>query len=155
MFTAVLGANIVRFLVPGLILGLSLVLPCVGQKKCEPVKIPLCHGVWYNTTIFPNILNHKTQEEAALEVHQFFPLVKVGCSDDLAFFLCSVYAPVCTVLQTPVPPCRSLCNSAKHGCEDLMNQFGFTWPDSLNCDRFPEIGEGIICVEKNRVRGES
>ncbi|KAL9950470.1 hypothetical protein ACROYT_G042968 [Oculina patagonica] len=150
MFTAVLGANIVRFLIPGLILGLSLVLPCAGQKKCEPVKIPLCTGVWYNDTIFPNILNQTTQEEAAPEVHQFLSLVKARCSDDLAFFLCSVYAPVCTVLETPVPPCRSLCNSAKHGCEDLMNRFGFTWPEKLSCNRFPESGEGIICVEKNR-----
>ncbi len=148
MVTAVLGANVVRFIVPGLILGLSLVLPCTGKKKCEPVKIPLCQGIGYNSTKFPNILNHKTQEEAALEVYRFFPLVKLRCSDDLASFLCSVYAPICTVLETPVPPCRSLCNSARGGCEDLMDRFGFTWPDSLNCDRFPEFGEEF-CVGGN------
>ena len=94
------------------------------------------------------MLNHKSQEEAAVEVHQYFPLVELGCSKDLAFFLCSVYAPICTVLGTPVPPCRSLCNSAKRGCEALMNRFGFTWPESLSCDRFPELGEKI-CVAEN------
>ncbi|KAL9950471.1 hypothetical protein ACROYT_G042969 [Oculina patagonica] len=31
-----------------------------------------------------------------------------------------------------------------------MRDYGLTWPESLNCDRLPEIGEGIICVEKNR-----
>ncbi|KAL9950472.1 hypothetical protein ACROYT_G042970 [Oculina patagonica] len=123
--------------------------PTTKNNTCEALTIPLCQGLEYNTTIFPNILNHKTQKEAALEVHQFSPLVKVGCSDDLAFFLCSVYAPVCTALETPAPPCRSLCNSAKHGCEDLMKRFGYTWPSSFNCDRFPEIGEEL-CVGGNR-----
>jgi len=122
--------------------------PTNKQKVCEPLTLPLCQGLSYNTTMFPNILNHASQEEAALEVHQFAPLVVVGCSKDLAFFLCSVYAPVCTVLNTPVPPCRSLCNSAKHGCEALMNRFSFTWPESWSCDRFPKLGDAI-CIGKN------
>ena len=108
----------------------------------------MCQGLQYNTTIFPNMLDHKTQEEAALEVHKFYPLVTVRCSDDVAFFLCSVYAPVCTALQTPLPPCRSLCKSVKQGCEPFLNSFGFTWPESLACDRFPEVGKGI-CVGEN------
>ena len=24
------------------------------------------------------------------------------------------------------------------GCEPLMNKFGFRWPESLDCTRFPE-----------------
>ena len=121
--------------------------PTSKQRVCEPLTIPLCQGLEYNHTMFPNMLNHKSQEEAALEVYQFYPLVTVGCSKDLAFFLCSVYAPICT-FKTVVPPCRSLCNSAKDGCEALMNRFGFTWPESLKCDRFPELGEEI-CVTEN------
>ena len=121
---------------------------CSGQTMCEPVTIPLCTGLQYNKTIFPNMLKHRTQEEAALEVHQFFPLVKVGCSNYLAFFLCSVYAPICTVLETPVPPCRELCNNARDGCEKLMKRFGFTWPEPLSCEKFPLFGEEI-CVGAN------
>jgi frizzled 1/7 len=41
----------------------------------------------------PNLLGHTQQGEAALEAHQFIPLVKISCSKDLQFFLCSVYAP--------------------------------------------------------------
>lgn len=147
MFAAACGTRLARLLLPVAIFGVCL-LPCLGQKKCESVTIPLCTGLQYNTTIFPNMLKHRTQEEAALEVHQFFPLVKVGCSDYLAFFLCSVYAPICTVLETPVPPCRQLCDSAREGCEDLMKRFGFTWPESLNCEKFPKMGEEI-CVGEN------
>ena len=121
--------------------------PTNKQRICEPLTIPLCQGLQYNHTIFPNMLNHLSQQEAALEVHQFFPLVEVRCSKDIAFFLCSVYAPICTVLNTPVPPCRSLCNSAKQGCEALLMKYGFTWPETLRCDRFPELGEEICVTE--------
>ena len=76
-------------------------------------------------TIMPNLLNHRKQDDAGLEVHQFYPLVKVNCSPYLKFFLCTMYAPVCTVLEQPIPPCRLLCIQARRGCEDLMNRFGF------------------------------
>lgn len=149
MFTE---ASARRFLLPVLVFGVCL-LPCFFcQKKCEAVTIPLCSGLQYNTTLFPNMLKHRTQDEAALEVHQFFPLVKVGCSEYLAFFLCSVYAPICTVLETVVPPCQELCNSARDGCEDLMKRFGFTWPESLSCEKFPMHGKEL-CAGKNTTGG--
>ncbi|KAL9972804.1 hypothetical protein ACROYT_G019181 [Oculina patagonica] len=66
----------------------------------------------------------------------------------------SAYAPICTVLATPVPPCRHLCNSAKHGCEALTKRVDFTWPESFNCDRFPELGEEI-CVGDNKSDSEA
>ncbi|KAL3217108.1 hypothetical protein MRX96_032628 [Rhipicephalus microplus] len=114
--------------------------------RCEPITIPLCKDIPYNETIMPNLLNHQKQEDAGMEVHQFFPLVKVKCSPDLQFFLCSMYAPVCTILEYPIPPCRSLCMSAREGCEHLMNKFGFKWPESLECDKFPRswhIGKAL------------
>ena len=152
MFTEACSTRFSRLLLPMAIFGVCL-LPCLCQKKCESVTIPLCLGLQYNSTLFPNMLKHRTQEEAALEVHQFFPLVKVGCSNDLAFFLCSVYAPICTVLETPVPPCRHLCDSARDGCEALMKRFGFTWPESLSCEKFPKMGEEI-CVGENTTGGD-
>ncbi|XP_063847406.1 frizzled-1-like [Scylla paramamosain] len=115
------------------------------RGRCEPITVTLCKDIQYNTTIMPNLLNHHTQEEAGMEVHQFFPLVRVQCSPDLQLFLCSVYVPVCTILDRPLPPCRHLCLSAKDGCEDLMNKFGFQWPESLDCNKFP-AGPNEPCV---------
>ena len=48
-----------------------------GGKRCELITIPMCKDIEYNMTIIPNLLNHETQDDAGLEVHQFFPLVKV------------------------------------------------------------------------------
>lgn len=119
------------------------------HNRCQAITISLCNNMPYNVTIMPNILGHHNQEEAGMEVHQFFPLVKVNCSKDLHFFLCSVYIPVCTILDMPIPPCRPLCMSAKHGCERLMNRFGFHWPESLECSKFPEGPHEKMCVGQN------
>uniref|UniRef100_H3AZ03 Frizzled class receptor 1 n=1 Tax=Latimeria chalumnae TaxID=7897 RepID=H3AZ03_LATCH len=116
---------------------------------CQPISIPLCTDIAYNQTIMPNLLGHTNQEDAGLEVHQFYPLVKVQCSLELKFFLCSMYAPVCTVLEQALPPCRSLCERARQGCEALMNKFGFQWPDSLKCEKFPVHGGSELCVGQN------
>nr|XP_040047362.1 frizzled-2 isoform X1 [Gasterosteus aculeatus aculeatus] len=116
---------------------------------CQPISIPLCTDIAYNQTIMPNLVGHYNQEDAGLEVHQFYPLVKVQCSPELKFFLCSMYAPVCTVLEKAIPPCRSICERAKQGCEALMNKFGFQWPDRLRCENFPVLGNGQICVGQN------
>ncbi|KQK81380.1 hypothetical protein AAES_81837 [Amazona aestiva] len=95
------------------------------------------------------LLGHTNQEDAGLEVHQFYPLVKVQCSLELKFFLCSMYAPVCTVLEQAIPPCRSICERARQGCEALMNKFGFQWPERLRCENFPRHGAEQICVGQN------
>uniref|UniRef100_A0A8C6UUN1 Frizzled class receptor 2 n=1 Tax=Neogobius melanostomus TaxID=47308 RepID=A0A8C6UUN1_9GOBI len=116
---------------------------------CQPISIPLCTDIAYNQTIMPNLVGHTNQEDAGLEVHQFYPLVKVQCSPELKFFLCSMYAPVCTVLEKAIPPCRSICERAKQGCEALMNKFGFQWPERLRCENFPVLGDGQICVGQN------
>lgn len=123
--------------------------PLAHHGRCEPITIPLCMNIPYNETIMPNLMNHQKQEDAGLEVHQFLPLVKVKCSPDLQFFLCSMYVPVCTILEQAIPPCRSLCESAKAGCESLMNRFGFLWPDNLECAKFPVSGGAEICVGDN------
>lgn len=107
----------------------------------------MCRDLPYNETILPNLLRHTKIEEAEAELNQFKTLVSVKCSPDIKLFLCTMYAPVCTIMATPLPPCRHLCQSAKEGCESLMVKFGYSWPEIFNCDKFPENG---MCVGENR-----
>ncbi|XP_023248220.1 frizzled-2 [Copidosoma floridanum] len=123
--------------------------PLAPHGKCERITINLCMDMPYNETIMPNLLNQQKQEDAGPEVHQFSPLVKLKCSPDLKFFLCAMYAPVCTILDKALPPCKSLCESARNGCEKLMNNFGFYWPESMDCNKFPENGGAELCVGRN------
>ena len=124
-------------------------LESAANAKCIPFghNFQICSKLPYNTTIFPNLLEHRNPEEASLEVSQFKPLVKVGCSDDLEFFLCSVYAPVC-LPNGPLPPCKPLCERARSGCINIMQKFGFVWPESLRCERYPDANSNTLCIDK-------
>lgn len=134
----------------------SLILLCLHhgsskEMKCEEISIPMCRGIGYNLTYLPNLFNHDTQAEAALEVHQFWPLVEIQCSPDLRFFLCSIYAPICEKqYNKDLPPCRSVCERARTGCSPLMRKYGFSWPDRMKCENFPEFGDPkTLCMGKN------
>ena len=88
----------------------------IAQMRCERISIPLCSDMRYNYTQMPNLLGHVTQQEAASQVHEFIPLVQVGCSRLLKFFLCAVYAPMCTEQVEEVLvilPCRSMCEEVR------------------------------------------
>lgn len=123
-----------------------------GAKKCEEITIPMCRGIGYNFTYMPNQFSHDSQEEAGLEVHQFWPLVEIQCSPDLKFFLCSMYTPICMPnYQKPLPACRSVCERAKAGCAPLMRQYGFAWPERMRCSDHPEDGDRHrLCMDFNR-----
>ncbi|OXA60000.1 frizzled-1 [Folsomia candida] len=112
--------------------------------RCEEVTIPMCKDMPYNKTILPNLMGHATQEEAGYEVHQYYALVKVQCSPSLKIFLCSLFSPFCNILHEPLPPCRSLCEAVRNGCEHVLLTFGLPWPDYFDCSRFPLHNE--LCV---------
>ncbi|XP_033175972.1 frizzled-2 [Bombus impatiens] len=122
-----------------------------GNGRCEEITIPMCRGIGYNLTAMPNELNHDNQEEAGLEVHQFWPLVEIKCSPDLKFFLCSMYTPICLPEYTkPLPACRSVCERARAGCAPLMQQYGFSWPERMACERLPAHGDPEnLCMEQD------
>uniref|UniRef100_A0A183BIC6 Frizzled-4 n=1 Tax=Globodera pallida TaxID=36090 RepID=A0A183BIC6_GLOPA len=105
----------------------------------------MCSDIQYNMTIYPNILKHAKQDEAEIDIKQYEMLVKVQCSVDFKFFLCTLFTPVCTILTDPIPPCRHLCLSAKSGCETLMRKFGYQWPEIFDCEKLPKSRDGM-CV---------
>lgn len=127
------------------------------RKQCQEITIPMCKGIGYNYTYMPNQFNHDSQDEAGLEVHQFWPLVEIQCSPDLKFFLCSMYAPICMENYKPhLPACRSVCERAKQGCAPLMRQYGFVWPERMDCSKLPVYGEkGKLCMDRNITEGSS
>uniref|UniRef100_A0A914V7D8 Frizzled-4 n=1 Tax=Plectus sambesii TaxID=2011161 RepID=A0A914V7D8_9BILA len=122
-----------------------------AQRRCSPITIPMCQKLGYNQTYFPNRFGHETQEEAGMEAHQFWPLVNVNCYSHLRFFLCAMYAPICQEnYDKHVPPCREVCMAAKNGCVQLMQKYGFAWPETLNCNQLPRQSDmqntGNICA---------
>ncbi|TWW69163.1 Frizzled-3 [Takifugu flavidus] len=71
----------------------------------------------------------------------FHPMVNLQCSPDLRMFLCALYAPVCTEYGRMTLPCRRLCLQARSDCYKLMDMFGVSWPQEMDCNRFPDCDE--------------
>ena len=120
--------------------------------NCEQIRIPVCQGMPYNMTRMPNLMHHSTQENARLAIGVYDGLLRQNCSEDLLFFLCSMFAPICTphFQKEAIPPCRAVCERAKKGCEPVMNRYNFSWPTTLDCDSLPEYDKGV-CVEPDAI----
>lgn len=58
----------------GAVVAVAALAGALQQPRCQEITIPMCRGIAYNYTQFPNALDHDTQEEAGLEVqkHPFF-----------------------------------------------------------------------------------
>ncbi|XP_043920951.1 secreted frizzled-related protein 4 [Protopterus annectens] len=124
----------------------------VWGSPCEPVRIPMCSTMAWNITRMPNHLHHSTQENAILAIEQYEELVNTDCSPVLRFFLCAMYAPICTLefLHDPIKPCKSICQMAKDGCEPIMKRYNHSWPESLACDELPLYDRGV-CISPEAI----
>lgn len=79
-----------------------------------------------------------------------------GCSPDLLFFLCAMYAPICTIdfQHEPIKPCKAVCERAKSGCEPVMIRYNHSWPDSLSCTELPLYERGVCISPEAIVKAE-
>ncbi|CAL8344675.1 unnamed protein product [Arctogadus glacialis] len=121
----------------------------VEEMTCDPIRIAMCQGLGYNVTKMPNLVGNVLQSDAELQLTTFTPLIQYGCSNQLKFFLCSVYVPMCTdKVPIPIGPCGSMCLSVKRKCLPVLNEFGFIWPEVLNCSLFPPQNDhNHMCME--------
>ncbi|XP_038277690.1 secreted frizzled-related protein 3 isoform X1 [Dermochelys coriacea] len=126
--------------------------PGARGAACEPVRIPLCKSLPWNMTKMPNHLHHSTQANAILAIEQFEGLLGTHCSPDLLFFLCAMYAPICTIdfQHEPIKPCKSVCERARAGCEPVLIKYRHTWPESLACEELPVYDRGV-CISPEAI----
>ncbi|KAG8559425.1 hypothetical protein GDO81_017334 [Engystomops pustulosus] len=135
-----------------MVLGLLSTLPRAQGASCEPVRIPMCKSMPWNMTKMPNHLHHSTQANAILAIEQFEALLSTKCSQDLLFFLCAMYAPICTIdfQHEPIKPCKSVCERARAGCEPILIKYRHTWPESLACEELPVYDRGV-CISPEAI----
>ncbi|KAJ8255883.1 hypothetical protein COCON_G00197470 [Conger conger] len=131
-------------------------IPRATGAACEPVRIPMCTLMPWNMTKMPNHLHHSTQANAVLAIEQFEGLIGTQCSPELLFFLCAMYAPICTIdfQHDPIKPCKSVCERAKCGCEPVMKRYNHTWPESLACEELPVYDRGVCISPEAIVKAE-
>ncbi|KAI3356477.1 hypothetical protein L3Q82_017219 [Scortum barcoo] len=78
------------------------------------------------------------------------------CSPDLLFYLCAMYAPICTIdfQHEPIKPCKAVCERAKQGCEPVMKRYNHSWPESLACTELPQYDRGVCISPEAIVKAE-
>ncbi|TKR95557.1 hypothetical protein L596_009708 [Steinernema carpocapsae] len=122
--------------------GASFATAATGKDspKCVPITINECKKVLpYKITRFPNLIGSENEKDAEAELITFQPLVGTGCSQLLKFFMCSVYLPMChEKVPVPIYPCRPVCEKVKNSCSPVLHEFGFKWPEKMNCSKFNE-----------------
>ncbi|XP_076017621.1 carboxypeptidase Z-like [Genypterus blacodes] len=115
--------------------------PAVEEKpKCTDVLLSYCEDMSYTKTMFPNLVGHKTREEA--EAGNEYLLISViesllggECNPDIRMLGCSVLVPRCEK-KTAMKPCRSTCEAVRTRCAHAFDGIDMAWPYFLDCDRF-------------------
>ncbi|XP_046416841.1 frizzled-10-B-like isoform X2 [Neodiprion pinetum] len=108
----------------------------------------MCRGLGYNLTAMPNFMGHEDQILAERGLTALMPLVHYNCSRHLKFFLCSVFAPVCSEhIAMQIPACKPLCLSVRRDCEPALSSLNLPWPHMLDCERFPDGKTVTLCVQ--------
>ncbi|KAK7934233.1 hypothetical protein WMY93_005129 [Mugilogobius chulae] len=120
-----------------------------GEGRCQHITIPQCKDIGYNMTRMPNLMGHDDQKEASIKLQEFAPLIQYGCHSHLKFFLCSLYAPMCTEqVSNPIFACRAMCEQVKLKCSPVLGQFNIPWPEFLDCSRLPTKNDpNNLCME--------
>lgn len=112
----------------------------LSSAKCTDVVLGYCDDMSYSKTLFPNLLEHKTREDAELSTEYLLlsvihSLLNGECNPDIRMLGCSVLAPRCDNGKI-VKPCRSSCELVQKSCAHAFEGIDMAWPYFLDCDRF-------------------
>ncbi|XP_019127654.2 carboxypeptidase Z isoform X2 [Larimichthys crocea] len=115
--------------------------PTVEEKpKCTDVSLSYCDDMPYTQTMFPNILGHKTREDAEAGAEYLLmsvveSLLGGECNPEIRMLGCSVLTPRCEK-QKVLRPCWTTCEAVRKRCSHAFDAIDMAWPYFLDCDRF-------------------
>lgn len=136
-------------------------LTSLAPQRCEEIQISLCKSLPYNRTRLPNNFEHETQAIVNRTLWDLAQRINsVVCSDDLIFFVCSMYLPICVEnhrIKKPIKPCRSVCEKVKNDCQATVKSITgaesplLAFPE-FECDGLEAYDKGICLTPKAFIR---
>lgn len=118
---------------PGMLEGLS-TEPTPTSRKCTPIGLNFCRFLTYNTTSYPNLLEHWNLSSVEEDFLIYKEIIDSECYPLAAEFMCNLLQPQCHDDEL-IMPCRAYCTEFVTACrrwlpEKLVNR--------LVCSTFPE-----------------
>lgn len=115
-------------------------------RRCEAVGLSYCQSVGYNVTSYPNLIGHKTVEDAHVDLIAFRELVDSECFRQAYDFVCRILQPPCFYREPYEPAvgeiCREYCQAFQKGCGNRIPE---KLKALLDCERFPESTGALSC----------
>ncbi|XP_008315829.1 carboxypeptidase Z isoform X2 [Cynoglossus semilaevis] len=110
------------------------------KPKCTQLHLGYCNDLGYSSTIFPNILGHRSRMDAEsgaeyLLLSVIHGLLNGECTPEIRLVGCSVLASPCRN-DKMIKPCRSTCEALRKDCIHAFEAIEMAWPYFLDCDRF-------------------
>ena len=82
------------------------------RGECRKRRLRMCSThTPFNSTVLPNIIGDKTDEEVNQSIPFFNLIAKSGCNRRLRQLLCTFLEPPCHNGR-PIPPCKKFCRVA-------------------------------------------
>lgn len=120
------------------------------NNKCQPLTIPMCRRIGYNTTSVQNNIYSNGAKGADIETYLSYFENEI-CFEDLLFFVCTLFNPICFKNHDkPVLPCKSECMAVKRECKSTIERFHAHWPLQLNCNHLPDY-QTSVCIKKDSI----
>ena len=127
------------------------------RQQCEEVQIDLCKSLPYNRTRLPNNYEQDTQVSVNRTLWDLAQRINgIICSEDLLFFVCSLYLPICLESQAidkPINPCRSVCEKVRDDCKAVVKSItGVESPfqafPEFECEKLEVYEKGVCLTPK-------
>ncbi|XP_040181446.1 membrane frizzled-related protein isoform X1 [Rana temporaria] len=116
-----------------------------SENPCRPLNVPLCQGLSYSLTVFPNLWVSLLEQPAASELLKGYKILQdLPCFPAMRPLLCALLVPSCSSDGGALQPCRSVCLNAMQLCLTQIEQLGFSWP--FKCDHLPVRSQQPDCV---------
>lgn len=113
-----------------------LIVKLDAVHNCEQITDMCKLGIEKRSTKEPYTFGYNVHDEIHNQPHWVISY----CPRYTKQFLCEAYAPICYHPANTVTshlPSRQLCEKARSECNPMMLPFGYFWPESLSCDKFP------------------
>lgn len=128
-----------------------------NRHQCEEIQIGLCKSLPYNRTRLPNNFEHDTQSSVNRTLWDLAQRInEVVCSEDLLFFVCSLYLPICVEnqeIKKPINPCRSVCEKVRNDCKTAVESITggkspFKAFPEFECEKLEVYDKGICLTPR-------